>query len=278
MDLLDRLTSTVRSCVKIALQTRRIKWFPQAPEGSRLLVLGNGPSLRGLLDGGLAETPGLDMMAVNFMANTEEYFALRPRYYVMADPHFFTSLTDRNVSKLLDNLRTRVDWPVTLFVPMSVRKSVAIGNPNISIVGYNCVGIEGPQAFCHTFFGWRRGMPRPRNVLIPSLMIGLWMGYKTIYVAGADHSWMRTLEVNEVNEVVSVQPHFYSEDEHEKSRVTSVYKGVRLHEVIHSFYVAFKAYFEINDYARGIGAQIYNITPGSFIDAFERRSPDEILY
>jgi hypothetical protein len=68
-----------------------------------------------------------------------------------------------------------------------------------------------------------------------------------------------------------VQPHFYKEDEREQSRVVSVYRNVKLHEVIYSFYVAFRSYHEIASYANYCGITIYNITPNSYIDAFPRK-------
>ncbi len=113
-------------------------------------------------------------------------------------------------------------------------------------------------------------MPRPRNVLIPAIMVGMAMGYKEIFIIGADHTWTRTLEVDDDNNVVSVQPHFYKDNEEEKQRVTSVYRNVRLHDMLLSMHLAFKSYHTIARYARERGVRIVNATPGSFIDAFQR--------
>ncbi len=119
-------------------------------------------------------------------------------------------------------------------------------------------------------------MPRPRNVLIPSIMIAVKMGYKNIYVAGADHSWTKTLSVNDRNEVVSIQPHFYKEDEKEERRIRTDYLRYPLHQILYSFYVAFRSYFTIQRYAESQGVKIYNVTPGSFIDAFPRTTLSEL--
>ena len=121
-------------------------------------------------------------------------------------------------------------------------------------------------------YGRRLGMPRPRNVLIPAIMTGIWSGFKEIYIIGADHSWMNTICVNEHNEVESRQPHFYQDNEHELKRIKVDYVHRPLHEVVHSFYVAFRAYHQIQRYASTAGVAIYNSTPGSFIDAFTRKS------
>ncbi|MDE7120512.1 MAG: hypothetical protein K2O10_07865, partial [Muribaculaceae bacterium] len=116
------------------------------------------------------------------------------------------------------------------------------------------------------------GMPRPRNVLIPSLMLAIAMGYRDITVLGADHGWLSTLSVTDDNRVVSVQPHFYKADKNEEQRVSAVYGTLRLDQVLESMTIAFRAYHSIERYARRKGARIYNATPGSMIDAFKRRN------
>ncbi len=242
--------------------------------------MGNGPSLRQAIDHHLECLQSHPTLAVNFAANTPEFFTLRPRYYVLADPHFFESAdSNPNVASLMQTLTERIHWEMTLFVPhttLSTLKRLPLWEASrrsdypLRIQAFNAVGVEGQPGLCQWLMKRQLAMPRPRNVLIPSLMIGVWLGFKTIYVAGADHSWTRTLAVNEANEVVSIQPHFYEEDKREQERITAVYRDVRLHEIIYSFYVAFKGYFSIEAFARSQGATIYNSTPGSFIDAFPR--------
>ena len=222
--------------------------------GGELVVLGNGPSLRGLLDGDRAGLRGRDLLAVNFAGRTVEFFDLRPGLYVLADPVFFGGTDDGNVLGLREALG-RVDWDMRLFVPWGVDASAYEGNGCVRVERFNFLAVEGWGWLERWAWGSGRGMPRPRNVLIPSLMIGLWLGYDVVYVAGADHSWMRTLEVDEGNRVVSVQPHFYADNEEEGRRVAGVYGGVRLHEVVYSFYLAFKGYHAIRGLADRLGVR-----------------------
>ncbi|MBD5244860.1 MAG: hypothetical protein HDS57_05270 [Barnesiella sp.] len=274
-DFFSKLGSSSKSVVKLAVSSHHSTMKSESRDDF-LVVMGNGPSLADTMaryGGRLSEHP---LLAVNFAAATEEFFALRPCYYVMADPVFFDMNGNENLKRLRDNL-LKVDWPMTLFVPFGPADETlpGNGNVNITVVRFNCLGVEGFEWLENLTFRWRRAMPRPRNVLIPALMLGLWLGYKEIYVAGADHSWTRTLEVDEDNTVISVQPHFYKDNEAEHERVRSVYRNIRLHEIIYSFYVAFKAYFAVERFARSCGAVIYNSTPGSFIDAFPRREIPE---
>lgn len=270
------VASSLKSVAKMLLLSRPLRpsapTAPGARNGLPLVVLGNGPSLRQTIDLHLHTLGRMALMAVNFAATAPEFFELRPDYYVLADPHFFETPPSDNVIRLAEAF-SRVDWPMTLFVPVrdaSEAWRLTGGNAFVRIAVFNPVAVEGFRWLEHAAFRTGLGMPRPRNVLVPALMTALRLGFKTIYVAGADHTWIRTLSVNEQNEVVSVQPHFYKENGAEQERVTQVYKNVRLHEVLFSQAVAFRSYFTVECYARRRGARIVNVTPGSFIDAFER--------
>ncbi|MCM1520029.1 MAG: DUF115 domain-containing protein [Lachnoclostridium sp.] len=267
-DIISQAGSTLKSLVKIAVSSRGSDISKCRQEGDRIIIMGNGPSLAETIESHHELMKTVPLMAVNFAANTSEFFALKPRYYILADPHFFKS-EDKNVKLLLQNL-ANVDWKMTLIIPSRARIAPDLG-ANVEIRRFNMVSAEGFDWFEDKVYSSGLAMPRPRNVLIPAIMTSISMGYKKIYIVGADHSWTRTLSVNERNEVVSIQPHFYAESKEESERVTAVYRDVKLHEIINSFYVAFKAYHRIERFARRKGVTIYNSTPGSFIDAFERR-------
>lgn len=235
--------------------------------------MGNGPSLSTNIRDNMDILNSSHTLAVNFAANAEEFTSLRPEYYVLADPHFFTHPSnDTNVERLYRRLNEDVDWEMTLFIPARIKIMPGLlTNPKIKIEKFNPVGVEGFKWFENIAYSSGRGMPRPRNVLIPAIMVGIQMGFKEIYLIGADHSWLKTLDVNENNEVISVQPHFYKDNDEEKDRITSVYKNIKLHEILMSFYVAFNAYHKIAAYASRMGVKIYNSTPSSYIDAFTRK-------
>lgn len=261
------------SVAKLILQCRRATVTGAKPDPSgRIIILGNGPSLNDTIAEHkelLKHTPA---MAVNFFANTPVFSELRPSYYILIDPLFFGGSDGENFRKLNENLAA-VDWPMTLIVPVKYRDRIAPGiraNTHITILTVNAIAIEGWRWLTDMAYTAGLGMPRPRNVLIPAIMAAIQMGYRQIYIVGADHSWMRTIEVNERNEVVSVQPHFYKEDEKEEKRIRTDYLRYPLHEIVHSFYVAFKSYHDIRRYADRHGIEIFNSTPGSYIDAFPR--------
>lgn len=272
-----KLGPTLKSSVKIVLESRRCSVKTAEDNDRSLIIMGNGPSLSDTIRD---HTPALlshPLMAVNFAANTDEFYQLHPKYYVLADPVFFAKIQHENVVKLWKNLTGKVNWPMTIFVPAKYKNVISEpSKTNLHIEWFNPIGVEGFRWIENAAFSSGRGMPRPRNVLIVAIMVAIKMGYRSIYLTGADHSWTRTLEVSEDNTVISVQPHFYKDNEAEHNRIASVYKDIRLHQILHSFYVAFRSYFAIKRYADSHGIHIYNATPGSFIDAFERKSLSQI--
>ncbi|MDE7427580.1 MAG: hypothetical protein K2M79_07260 [Muribaculaceae bacterium] len=265
------LWPSVKSLGKILFQSRKCVFTARA-EAEKIIIMGNGPSLRRFIVNNAEMLASIPSMAVNFAANAPEFISLRPEYYLMADPHFFTGADDPNVKRLYERL-VEIDWPLTVFVPVkyySVTRERLRANTLITVNSFNFVGIEGWDWLKDMAYRSGTGMPRPRNVLIPSIMTAVRMGFKEIILVGADHSWTQTLSVDEANRVVSVQPHFYKDNNAEKERVSSVYSNIKLHELLLSFHIAFKSYWEVRRYADKIGIQIKNATPGSFIDAFER--------
>lgn len=265
-------SNSIKSLIKLVIKSHRCKITTAGNSDSSIIIMGNGPSLNDTIANHRDKLLTTPTLAVNFAANAPEFRELKPRFYVLADPHFFTATDNANVVKLIENL-SNVDWEMTLFLPFEARKSkFSLNNLNIKIEYFNFLAVEGYDWLENWAYKSGRGMPRPRNVLIPSIMIALKMGFGNIFITGADHSWTKTLSVNENNEVVSIQPHFYKEDTNEEKRIRVDYLKYPLHQIIYSFYVAFSAYHKISRYARHRGVNIYNATPQSFIDAFPRRT------
>lgn len=257
----------------LALSRRTVGASRIAAGDRRLVILANGPSLRRTLAERSDFLGRTTTMCVNFMANAPEFSLIRPDYYVLADPHFFTGLSHENVKTLWDRI-SRADWPMTLFVPVTRRRRAAelLGKDSaVKLATFNFVGIDAFAWLEKIAFSSGWAMPRPRNVLIPALMIAIRAGFTDIYIAGADHSWLETIRVDDDNHVVSVQPHFYNDSDAEKKRSVTEYKGYHLHDILKSFYIAFNSYHQIARFARPLGVNIYNSTEGSYIDAFPRK-------
>lgn len=246
---------------------------PRDKAAGTAIVMGNGPSLRDAIEKHKDVLMRYPRLAVNLSALTPDFHDLKPQYYILADIAFFAKEKSGKVPQLWEALR-EVDWEMTLFLPAMARKMEEAGRlpANITVKYYNLTPAEGFDAIMHPLYDSGLAMPRPRNVLIPSIMNLMREGFSRIVLIGADHNWSRTLWVTDRNCVVSVQPHFYKDDDAELRRAEEIFKNVRIHEVYENYAIAFKSYFNVKRYADRRGVEILNATPGSFIDAFPRIS------
>lgn len=117
MAILEKTGATLKSSAKILLQSRPGGWGRRGSDPTTVYVLGNGPSLKDALAAHASELAGVKTLAVNFALNSPLIRELRPKIYVLADPHFFAGKgADPKVCELWDNL-AQVFWPMRLYVP-----------------------------------------------------------------------------------------------------------------------------------------------------------------
>ena len=261
------------SVVKVLLLSRRPSRLPKDTP-AELVILANGPSLNDTVARNADFLADKALMAVNFCATSPMFTQLKPQFYLIADPLFW--IVDEKRDTLFGALAEKTSWPMHFFVPARALKDrrwkqIIARNSNITLHIYNTTPVEGFGPVARMFYrrGW--GVPRPHNVLIPAIAQGLRMPFGKIYLAGADHSWLPEITVTDDNEVLMNQKHFYDNG---KSRAEGVKQEnlntARLHTILFHMYTAFKSYFTLRDYARSMGKEVINITPGSFIDAFPR--------
>lgn len=273
---LENLWQTFLSIVKIVLQSKFCTRLPESfSNNEELLILANGPSLNTTLTEKSHFVAGKTLLAVNFCVTSPLYEILRPEIYLIADPLFW--IVPEKRAQLFGELVRKTTWEMTLFIPMRALKHkewkpMLSKNEKINVVIYNTTPIEGFQWICNWAFKKGLGVPRPHNVLIPSIAIGLRLPFKKIYLAGADHSWLPEITVTDENVVLMHQKHFYDKDKSKADTVTQEnLNSARLHTILWHMHVAFKSYFVLESFAQKMKKEIVNITPGSYIDAFKRR-------
>lgn len=265
---LENVSKSLASLLKIAILSKATGKYDISPKQSELVILGNGPSLRDLLDNHRDFLSNKDLLVVNFSSTSADYTSLKPAYYLLMDPAFFNDR--KTTEKVFTPMVNDTTWPMILFVPSTARKfslwqEMVAKNSNITVKYFNSTPVEGFTSFCHFCYNRRWGMPRPRNVLVACCMVALQLPYRKIYLAGADHSWMKEIWVDDNNVVQEDRAHFY--DKKGTTRVTSPYK---LYMLVESMAIAFRSYLYVEEYSKTINKKIYNISEGSYIDAFER--------
>lgn len=285
----DALVASLYSTLKVLLMSRL--FLPKPKKRSvyeDCVLLGNGPSLKDFLANHRDYLQYKSIFAVNNFVRTQAYTEVKPDYYVIVAPDYWGDEQKPGYReerlRVFQELGEKTDWELTLFVPALASKQKSWKeplekNPKIHIAYFNNTPVEGLKAISHWYYRHWLGMPRPHNVLVGTLAIALNLGFKNCYITGADHSWLGEIFVTDDNRVFLSQKHFY--DDHLKSKTYNaearpMYAGNstqerRLHEILEKFYFSFRSYWELKTYAKTLGTQIYNLTPGSFIDAFDRK-------
>lgn len=283
---LQGLQQSVATTARIVLLSkwRNILNISKKPSNTRCIVLANGPSLNATILKYESLLIKSDTLAVNGFIFSDEILRIQPRFYLVSAKNIFypraslSPLYQKLQDDIFNGLMEKVTWEMYFMVPFSAKKSVEFKlllekNPRIKPLYFNLTPIEGFKFYTHFLFKKKLGSPRPHNVVIPGIMNLISLNYKEIYLTGVDHSWLDQISVNEKNEALVNQKHFY--DEHTSKSEKMEDSGIRprrLHEIIHKFYLSFKGYWEIEQYAKTRNVNIYNSSEVSMIDAFERKS------
>ena len=269
------LWQSLLSVVKIVLQSKLVTRLPgHFSNPDELLILANGPSLKRTVEESADFVRGKTLLAENICVTSPMLEQLKPELYLIADPLFW--IVPEKREQLFRTMAEKTTWDMNFLVPARALKNkewqpLLAGNPHIRLYIYNTTPIEGFQGFCNWIFSKGWGVPRPHNVLIPSIAMGIRLPFKKIYLAGADHSWLPEITVTDDNVVLMHQKHFYDQNKSKAATVTQEnLHSARLYTILYHMYVAFKSYFVLEDYARSRGKEVINVTPGSYIDAFKR--------
>ncbi|WP_142603204.1 hypothetical protein [Solitalea koreensis] len=224
-----------------------------------------------------------ELFVVNSFAVSPYFVDLKPANYIFLD-QYFTAYDGKQtpieaVKKTFEHLATDVSWPITIFMPAkSARNSFHLelkkSNPNINICYYNYVVAKGFKWVKHWLFSHNLAMPQCQNILNACIFIAINRKFKNVYLLGADHSWHEQLIVDNSNDIVITDKHFYNEKGKEiemKSRAHDP-KEYGIHKFFELISKAFYSYLVLRSYADSQGVNIFNSSEKSYIDAFERKS------
>ncbi len=270
--------NTCLSLAKIVVQSKFSVKLPQ-PKEEKCIVLATGPSLASTMEKYPDKLKNTSLICVNTFANSLEFKQLKPKYYVMLDPYFWEGNTD-DIKTTFNNLKES-DWKICLFVPQyainkKVFKTLRSSNNKIQIIPFNYTVFKGVSSIAHWCYSKNLAMPQSLNVSIAALFIGVNMGFKEIYLVGADHTWHQDLMMNDDNIMHTKVPHFY--ENKDTVKFAPFYKGrnkergtYKAHEFFDIWSRTFNAYQQVQTYTMSTKSKIYNASEQSFIDAFERK-------
>ncbi len=249
-------------------KANKIKKIAKNNQVSTCCILANGPSLRTVLEENHSQFLNQDLFVVNFFVNSDYFQILKPKYYVITDTIFFKENYSVNIAKLLEALKN-VDWHIILWIPTGRDKARFVRevkiNKFIEIMHYNMTPIRAYKPIEYFMYKHNLGMPVPHNVSNTCIFLSLNLKYKNIKLYGVDHSWLKTLYVNDKNLVCFEDSHFYN------NKTLSREGDIGTLSFILSMYaMTFDTHLRLQDYAEHLNVEIINYTKGSYIDAYKR--------
>jgi len=294
----QHIGNSLLSLAKIAIRSRLMPRFQSSD--SAVIVVGNGPSAKPLLDAWAASGKSpLPLMAVNMMARSPYFEALKPAYYLLADGAFFNfeeaiyqraelhphcqrhegyQQTQTLINETWQSLLSPQAHPFTLFIPQIYKNRwitrQAEASSHVKVVYFNYTVARGFEWFENWAYRKGLGSPQSQNVINSCTFQAINSGFREVYLIGVDNNFHRNIKVREDNQVVVVDDHFYEVGQKETplKRDDARNSPVHMHEFFANLHKAFYAHHRLASYAQYRGVQVYNATEGSFIDAYERRA------
>jgi hypothetical protein len=278
--LWETLYSTINICYYSRFYTNINAY---KTEQDSCIILGNGPSLKYHLDNHLDFLITENTLCVNQFVTSAYYEIIQPNFYLILDPNYWKVNPLTNIKRLQDefinsiNLKTK--WQMVLFVSFKAerffRHRSLIVNPNIKICYFNSTPINGFKKFRHFLYKKNLGMPFAQNVLVAGIFMALNLGFKEIFLLGADHSWHEDIYMDESNIVCHAENHFYPDND---VQLRPWYKNdgsvFKMHEISTAWAKMFEGYHYLEEYSKYLNKKIYNASKKSYIDAFERYDLD----
>lgn len=270
---------SILSLLKILILSKFKIQLPLINSYDDCVILANGPSLNESLKNELSIILTRKKFCVNHFVFSDQYNVIKPDYYVLAAPEFWIEKpTEWHIqmrNKVQSDLVQKTEWNMILFLPHKAKRNklwnnLELKNSKIRTVYFNTTPVEGLKSINHLLFNLNLGMPRPHNVLVPTLFLALKMGFKNVILFGADHSWHEEIRIDEANQLTINHEHFYDKSKQIMPMYKLDGKEYFLHDVFRKLHLAFKGYFILKEYADYLGTKILNASKKSYIDAFEK--------
>lgn len=276
------MLSTLKSFIRVARRSRPPMRVPLGLKTSdTCIVLGNGPSLDGDIRNHLGVISAMDSFCVNQFAESDLYATIKPKYYVFADPSYWSPGEPEELVQMREVLYQRIksetSWDLGIFAPFAARQMLTSIFPqpsNVRLIFYNNVAVAGWGRMINALYRFGLGMPHVQNVLVAAIFLSLRMDYRSIILVGADHSWHQSIALDDNNRVCLMDSHFY----HSEAQLKPFGEGrYRMDNLFVAFGRMFEGYWALRRYSDHLGSQIYNASSTTFIDAFDRRGLSGLL-
>ena len=241
----------------------------------KINILGNSPMLSKTIKS--IEESDHNIM-VNFALCDDLFFVVKPEYLSICDPIFFVNdfvpATQERTKKLKDwheNLK-KIDWNLTLIIPSTqYRNSNFLRELNLEVVVINARFFDvGSNFIRHKLYQNNLSCPNLSNIIILAIYSALQLNYENVYIHGVDGDGFSKYRVDMMNHISFEDTHYYNSGIarnltlQDNVPIGGLYKCLLEEASMH------RSFLDVSQYAKRIGVKVYNVSPNSMLDTFEK--------
>ena len=242
-----------------------------------LIIIGNGESINTNIKELVNHHKKYKILCVNYFLNSHLFPKLKPDLYCLTDKVFFKKTNDKIIQKKKNNLKReliKINYSMILLIPWNYRFSNFINfiqlNKNIKIKYIpNIPILDGIKPFSQFLINNNFANPLYENVMIAAIYSSIRYKFKNIFLFGVEHDWIKSLIVNNNNELFCGKKFFY-ESENNKILRDSFGNDIKLADIIYDFHHIIKSYHLLNKMALYNNIKIINCCENSMIDGFKK--------
>lgn len=275
-----KLIYTIYDGIKVLKRLKNINRKKELK--NKIFIICNGPSINNFIENSRELLENEDCIVVNFMATSKYYEIIKPKFYILADPDFWINKEDKNKdfdkivimrNNLFDTIVNKTKWLMTIYLPIEAKdyiESLRLSQLNNNIrIKYIYGSFRGFDRLANLLRKYNLAGFNYQNVSIAAIYTAIINRYKNLYLLGIEHDWIKNININDDNQVIFNDIHFY-----DNSKPVKRYLNIGLCEEYRAQYILFKEYLKINEFAKYMGSRIYNSTRNSMVDIFERKYLD----
>lgn len=249
-------------------------------EEGNIHILGNGPSS---LKSFYNEYRIIDEVIVcNFFIKNQDFFKIKPKYYIIIDPYFYDYKNNEKLNEFYESLNS-VDWNMNLILlghtEKEMKSKLPILNHKINILKLKYSPLEIMNKYVYKLYYLNLATPKFQNVIIASIYISLNLGFKNLFLHGVESNSVNNFKIDKSNNILLEESHSYgksvinlTDEKGETLKHLGLFKKGEFYKRLKCEVDMFYNYFILERYSGYLKAKIINCTPGSFIDAFEKKN------
>lgn len=205
---------------------------------------------------------------LNGLATSDYLTKYKPSTFFLFDPAFFDTNMVESVQSVWNGLNECITWEMELVVPYRYKISARnrLSNQKIKL-RFVRDAVMLTESYRTDFFLYKKNLAIPPvgTVAMYAIYWAIQSGVKTIYVHGVDYSFR--YETDRENRIWYVCTH---EDGIEERVERKKFAGGNLWKAYEMSASEFKTFKRLDMYAKRRGIEIINMSPSSYIDAFEK--------